>query len=1156
MSFAHLHVHTQYSFLDGANKISALAEATKNAGMNAVAMTDRGNMYGAVEFQKACLKNDVKPIFGCELFVVQKDRTDPSDSRHTSLVLLAETLEGYRNLIACVSHTWLEGWHNDMPRADRALLEEYRSGTIALSGGMGGDVAQALLRRDVAKAKELIEGWRDLFGVDNYFIQLEDYGLREHAQINEQLVELANECGVRTVATNACHYLKAEDARSHAALMCIGLAKDFSALKENIPDGLWLKPEPFMREQFDWALDSVDTAAEVAARCNVEIPLGATYLPQYEVPEDVGLDGFLRQKSLEGLEQRFVEFEVQGLNVEKQAYFDRLDTEIETIVAMGFPGYFLIVWDFIAKAREMGVPVGPGRGSGAGSLVAYTLGITDIDPLRYGLLFERFLNVERVSMPDFDIDFCMAQRDKVIRYVTEKYGKHNVGQIITYGTLKAKAALRDIGRVLNLSFGEVDRIAKLIPDELGINLTDSLKKEPRIRELFSEDPRYKELYDTALKVEGLTRHAGIHAAGIVISEEPLWHYVPICRGAGGEIVTQYAKDEVEQAGLVKFDFLGLKTLTVIDHSVRLINETLQKNGEELFDLRSVPMDDSKVFELLSSGETTGVFQLESSGFKELMKKLRPNCFEDIVAAVALYRPGPLGSGMVDDFVKRKHGETKVEYPHPILEEVLKETYGVIVYQEQVMQIARTVGGYSLGGADILRRAMGKKKAEVMAEQKTIFLDGAKQLGIVEPGTAEKIFDLMAYFAGYGFNKSHSAAYGLISYQTAYLKAHHPVEFMAALLTADGDNTDKVVRYIGDAKTMGIVVRPPDVNLSQKGFSVDNGGIRFGMGAIKNVGEGAVDSIIAEREVPYNTLFEFVERVDLKRVNRRVVEALTKSGAFDCFGKDRGIIFHNIERALERGQSMARDRESGQTSLFGLLDVAKGGDGDSNGKSSYDMDVDEWTDRARLSFEKDAIGFYVSGHPLDRFKSEIKRYASDTSKLATLDNRQEITLAAVVVAMRERPLKSGNGRMAFLTIEDTRGQAEILVFSKVFALAEELIKSGEPLLIKGSVQIEGDDDVRNFKLRATEISLLSAVRRERTSTVAFTIGTDTVVPEAVARIRQICNEHPGVCKVMVFVTLPGSGTAMVTCSEELRVDASEELINAVQRILGRDSITLS
>ena len=1156
MPFAHLHVHTEYSFLDGMLRISDLVESAKQAGMTAVASTDRSNLYGAIEFQKRATSNGLKPIFGAEVLVASKDRGDPDDRNLHSMVLLAETDEGYQNLIALLSQAWLDGYHHDTPRVDRALLTEYKTGIIALSGGLGGDVSQAILRRDMEKAQEMAQQWLTVFGPEHYFLQVEETGFSEHETVNPALFQLGEDLGLSCVASNNCHYPTADDARSHAALMCIGLGKSYRAIEGAIPDGLWIKPEEVMRQAFPDNLEAVEQAGLIAERCNVTIKTGQTHLPQYAVPEGQTLEEFLRTTTQDGLHVRFEEMRQQGYEFDEPEYLARLTEELGIINEMGFPGYFLIVWDFIKKARELDVPVGPGRGSGAGSLVAWALRITDINPIQYGLLFERFLNPERVSMPDFDIDFCMNKRDRVIEYVTEKYGQHNVGQIITYGTMKAKAALRDVGRVLDMSFGEVDRIAKMIPAELGITLADALKQEKRIEELFREDSRYKDLYTLAQKLEGLHRHAGIHAAGLVISEEPLWQYVPICRGAGGEIVTQFAKDEVEEAGLVKFDFLGLKTLTVIDNAVRIINEGRNDRGEEPFSLHALPMDDSKVYELLTSGETTGVFQLESSGFRDLMKKLKPDCFEDVVAAVALYRPGPLGSGMVDDFVKRKHGETTVSYPHSALEETLEETYGVIVYQEQVMNIARIIAGYSLGQADLLRRAMGKKKPEVMKQQRTVFLEGAKTAALTDEKTAGEIFDLMAYFAGYGFNKSHSAAYAYISYQTAYLKAHYPVEFMAAILTADGDNQDKVARYIGDARAMGIVARAPDVNKSLKGFSVDDGGIRFGMGAIKNVGEGAVDSIIEGRaDAAYETLFDFVSRVDLKRVNRRVLEALITSGACDCFGQERAVLFHNVPRALERAQSAARDKASGQTSLFALLDTQTE-NATEQSKDSYDFDAEPWTDRKRLSLEKDAIGFYVSGHPLDRFERELGRFVTATSDtVSRMENRTEVVLGGVMVAIRERPLRSGAGRMAFVTLEDLRGRVEVIFFSKSYVDAEEALKSGDAILVTGTVQLEGDDDAPSRKIRALKAQRISDVRRERTQRVGFRLNTDGVDGAQLQELLTICRSYPGACAVTLLVDLPGIGTAVVQPGDGLSIDPVDELMAATERLLGRDRVLL-
>ncbi len=1153
MGFAHLHVHTHYSFLQGALRIKDLCVRAKEAGMSAVAITDRGNLYGAIEFQKVAKEVGIRPIFGAEVFVVG-NRADPTEKRPTSLVLLAETEKGYKNLIGLVSQGWLQGYQNDTPRVDRSLIAAHKEGLIALSGGLAGDVGQAVLRRELDAAEKLAQGWLDLFGPEHYYLQVERLGFAENKRVTDATFGLGSELGIGCVATNYVHYPRQDDARAHAALVCVGLGKSFAALGSDIPNELYVQSEAQMRTRFADHPESVDLAGAIAERCQVKIPTGKNYLPRFVTPNDEDLPTYLRLQSQLGLEKRFDEAAAQGRVLDRDAYFARLEVELNVIIPMDFSGYFLIVWDFIRAARDMDCPVGPGRGSGAGSLVAYSLRITDIDPLLYGLLFERFLNPERVSMPDFDIDFCMNKRDRVIRYVTQRYGKNNVGQIITYGQLRARAAIKDIGRVFDMSFAEVDRLAKLIPEELGIKLADAYSKEPRIEELFEEEPRYRELWDVALRVEGLTRQAGLHAAGIVISEEPLWHYVPVCLGANGEYVTQFAKEEVELAGLVKFDFLGLKTLTVIDQAVRLINDGRTARKEPPFDLNAIPLADKPVFDLLAAGNTTGVFQLESSGFKDLMKKLRPTSLEDVIAAVALYRPGPIGTGMVDDFVKRKHGEAEVDYLHPSLEGVLKETYGVIVYQEQVMTIARVIGGYSLGGADILRRAMGKKKAEEMAKQKSIFLDGAANTGVASQEDADRIFELMAYFAGYGFNKSHSAAYALITYQTAYLKAHHPVEFYAALMTCDGDNTEKVVRMIGDARGHGIVVRPPDVNLSEKDFSVDGGGVRFGLGAIKMVGEGAVDAIVEGRaEGHFKSLFDFCERVDLKRVGRRTVEQLIRSGACDGFAQERHVLFHNLERAIERAQSAARDRASGQGNLFALFG---GGKSTEVVAASYAMDGEPWVERARLEFEKEAIGFYVSGHPLDRFEHELNS-ARAISIAALMEGRFEprdtIGIGCIVVSLRERVTKSGDGRMGFAVLEDQSGQIEAMFFTKSFAVSEEALKSNEPLVVHGAARYEGEGEGKVLKFRAEKATKLVDIRRQKTRRIGFIIDGVKTRPETVAQLVESFRAHPGDVPVTLLVDVAGLGRAVIEPGGGLSVSPTDDLISAAERLLGRNSV---
>ena len=1165
MSFVHLHVHTHYSLLDSTIRVPSLVKRAAALEMPAVAMTDHGNLFGAVEMYKAAKKAGVKAILGCEVYVPALDpENEGTDRRAYHLVLLAATEVGYRNLLRVVSDAWLNGREADAarPRIDPAVLRECAPGLIALSGGLGGEIEQAVLRRDTARATRVADALLSVFPPDEagepcFYLEVQPSSLAEHEPVRNSLAELGRERGIPLVATNDVHYLERADAQVHKALMCLQMQKSMQELDRlaNISDGFFLRSADEMREALSDMPEALEATLKIAARCNVDLVLGQVFLPQYKVPEGFDQAGYLAHLARTGLDARLEMFGRLGLEVDEKRYRDRLELETGIIIQMGFPGYFLIVWDFINAAKEMGVPVGPGRGSGAGSLVAYALRITDIDPIKYDLLFERFLNPERVSMPDFDIDFCMNTRDRVIKYVTEKYGKHNVGQIVTFGSLKARGVIRDVARVMEMSFGDADRVAKLVPEVLNITLEDALKQEPRLREWMDEAPEHKRLFETALALENLYRHTGVHAAGIVIGDEVLWHYAPVLTGDNGELVTQFAKNEVEEAGLVKFDFLGLKTLTVIDQAERLIRAG-QKPGEHPFVIGEIPMDDSLVFELLCSGNTTGVFQLESSGFKELMRKLKPDKFEDIIAAVALYRPGPLQSGMVDSFIARKHGQEEVDYLHPSLQATLEETYGTIIYQEQVMRLASILAGFSLGQADLLRRAMGKKKADVMAQQRDIFIDGAKANG-VDPAQAGHIFDLVQEFASYGFNKSHSAAYGLISYQTAYLKAHYPVELMAALLTCDKDNTDKVVRYIAEARSMGIVIRPPDVNVSVLDFSVSEGAIRFGLGAIKGVGEGAIESVLeARKDGPFKSLFDFCDRIDLRKSNRRVLEAFVASGAFDSFGQPRDVLWQNLDKAIERGQATQRDRESGQMSLFGMLVQATP---KAVGGADYDtIPADaEWTERERLQREKESLGFYITGHPLDRYLDELRRYANaNTESVEQLPNNAEVTIGGVVAALRERPLKDGSGRMAFVTFEDNRGQVEVIVFSKQYADAEAAIKSDEPLLVRGQIRIEGEGDSKVRKVRATEVSSIAAARRQLTRRVGVRVPSDAVDGRLVAAMKAAFAQYAGPCEAELALVLPDQTEVVVLCGDRFRVTPSDDLIGKVERLVGRDSVYLA
>ncbi|RAL25532.1 DNA polymerase III subunit alpha [Lujinxingia litoralis] len=1185
--FVHLHVHTQYSLLDGAIRIPRLMSRIKELGMGAVAMTDHGNMYGAVDFQKAAAKAGVKSIIGCEMYMTSHPYEESKEPKSYHLTLLAQNLTGYKNLMYLNSMGWLNGQHprTGAPRIDFELLAERNEGIICLSGDLGGEINQHILRGDMDAAKALAARYREVFGKERFYLEVMDNALPEQRKCTQAMVEIGRELDIELVATNDCHYLAREDARAHAVLMCIQLGKnvDIDRIMEHGVDQLYVRSAEEMYEAFADIPRACENTVRIAEMCDLEIPLGAVFLPQYDVPQDfrdahVDADArgiiheYFKHVARVGLDERFAEFEALDVAYDRQEYRERLEVEIGIICQMDFPGYFLIVWDFINWSHEQDIPVGPGRGSGAGSLVAYAMRITDIDPMPYDLLFERFLNPERVSMPDFDIDFCMNRRGEVIDYVTEKYGYHNVGQIVTYGQLKARAAIKDVGRALNFSYGETDRLAKLVPDVLGISLQEALDQEKRLRDMCEEEERVDTLFDIALSLENLNRQAGMHAAGIVISETPLWDFVPICRGANGELVTQYAKNEVEEAGLVKFDFLGLKTLTVLQDAVKLINQQRDARGEERFDLNAIPLDDPEVFRLISAGNTTGVFQLESSGFQELLKKLKPNCFEDIIAAVALYRPGPLGSGMVDDFIDRKHGRKKVEYPHPWLEDVLKPTYGVMVYQEQVMKTAQVMAGYSLGGADLLRRAMGKKKPEVMAQQKEIFVAGALELEIEEQ-KASDIFDLMAYFAGYGFNKSHSAAYGLITYQTAYLKTHFQVEFMAALMTSDRDNTDKIVRFINEAKGLGIEVMPPDVNESLLDFSVVEQKIRFGLAAIKGVGAGVIEVILEERTTggPFESLYDFCGRVDLKKINKRTIEALVKCGAFDSVGPPikesyigeicatRASIFAAIETAVERGQKAQHDKAVGQSSLFGMM-----------AQDAREEVLDDsypeclpWNDRELLEHEKSLLGFYVTGHPLDRFESELGLYgASTTHELMTnssLRNRADVAVAGVVSAMREVPLKSGDGRMGFITIEDKTGEIEVIAFSSSYAEAEEVIKSGEPLLLKGQIQEEGDPENRTRRIRLESASTLESEREAKVRQVLVEIGVEQVSNGQLRELQKVLAAHSGHCRTTLIFkkeTSQGTGQAEMVLPADFATRPTDGLLMAIERLFGRNSVRLS
>jgi DNA polymerase-3 subunit alpha len=1168
--FVHLHVHTQYSLLDGANRIPDLVERAREFRMPAIAITDHGNMFGAIEFYLKAHGAGVKPIIGCEVYVAPKSRLDKSGAASSGeasghLILLCKNQVGYRNLCKLVSTAYQEGFYYK-PRIDWELLTAHNEGLIALTACLGGEIPSLLGQGRMEQARKRAGEIAQIFDRDRLYLELQENFIPEQTPVNKGLIELGRELGLPLVATNDCHYLRREDAFAHEVLLCIqtGKTMDDPSRMRFANNEFYVKSPAEMAELFKAVPEALDNTIRIAERCNLELDLKTYHFPQFEKPADKSLDQLLSEQAHAGLEERLAVIRQQRPDfgaADEKRYRERLEIELACIKQMGFPGYLLIVADFINWAKDHDIPVGPGRGSAAGSLVCYAIRITDIDPLPYNLLFERFLNPERISMPDIDVDFCINGRERVIQYVREKYGNDQVAQIITFGSMLARAVIRDVGRGMGMPYGDVDRIAKLVPNPTGkkVKLADAVKQEPKLKELIDKDAKVRQLFDVALALEGLTRHASTHAAGVVVTPRPLTDYLPLYVDPKSQgQVTQFDMGCVEKIGLVKFDFLGLKNLTVIDNAVKLIHAG--KDPE--FDINRLVDDDATTFQLLQAGNTTGVFQLESSGMKELLIKLKPSCFEDIIAVCALYRPGPLGSGMVDDFIQRKHGRRAITYDFPELEPILKDTYGVIVYQEQVMQIAQVLGGYSLGGADLLRRAMGKKKPEEMAKQKEIFLDGAKKHKF-DLKKAESVFDLMAKFAEYGFNKSHSAAYAMIAYQTAYLKAHYPVEFMAALLTEDMENTDKVLKNINEIRNMGIAILPPDINASSRDFTVHASDIRFGLGAVKGVGGAALEAVMEARlEGPFKSLHDFCERVDLRRVNRRVIEALIKCGAFDSIGGRRAQYMEILDEAVDTGQKLQRERELGQESLFGTeqIVVPRGG-----GRLP---DQDEWPENVLLANEKEALGFYITGHPLARHSASIKRFATcDTAGLAERRDGEEVSLCGIVAGIKELTTKKGD-RMAFVTFEDLSGFVETVIFPEVYMAAIDLLKNDEPLLVRGTVdageepQDEGEGQgngkgggaSRGSKLLVTEVLSLKEVRGRLTKRVHFRLTTPGLDENQLRSLRDIVGRYRGECEGIIHLVIPNRSETLVKLPDSLKIQACDELMDDVEKLFGYNVVT--
>ena len=1163
VEFIHLRLHTEYSLTDSLIRIKPLAERLLELDMPACAVTDQTNFYGLIKFYKTLQGAGIKPIVGADFWVAGGD----SESKPTLLTLLAMNDQGYKHIIELISRAWQHGQHQGVAYVQREWITDCAEGVIALSGGRWGDVGMSLLAGRKAQAHDELEYWMRLFP-QRFYLELTRTGRDNEENYLHAAVELATEVNCPVVATNDVRFLREEDFEVHEARVCIAQGRTLEDPRRErlYSDEQYLRSAEEMQELFADIPEALQNSVEIARRCTVNIHLGEYFLPQYPIPEGMTENEFFRKVCFEGLEQRLQKIldpQAQDYTQRRKVYTDRLEFELDIILQMGFPGYFLIVMDFIQWAKDSGIPVGPGRGSGAGSLVAYSLQITDLDPLQYDLLFERFLNPERVSMPDFDVDFCMENRDRVINYVAERYGREAVSQIITFGTMAAKAVVRDVARVLGKSYGLADKLSKMIPPTPGMTLAQALKEVDTIPELLNSDGDAQEIWEMAEKLEGLTRNVGKHAGGVVIAPNKLTDFAPLyCDEAGKGLVTQYDKNDVEEAGLVKFDFLGLRTLTIIDWAMDMINRQRREAGESELDINEIPLDDAETFALLKRAETTAVFQLESRGMKELIKKLKPDNLEDMIALVALYRPGPLDSGMVDDFVNRKHGKAEVAYPdskyqHELLKPILRPTYGVIVYQEQVMQIAQELAGYSLGGADLLRRAMGKKKPEEMAKQREIFAEGARGKG-VDPELAMKIFDLVEKFAGYGFNKSHSAAYALVSYQTAWLKAHYPAHFMAATMSSDMDKTDKVVTFIEECRNMGLTLLPPDVNRGELQFTVDeHNRIIYGLGAIKGLGEGPVGSIISARDAggPFRDLFDFCARVDPRKVNKRALEALIRSGAADNLGpgrgrdQDRAIMFAAIGEAVKTAEQNAANDSAGMVDLFG--EVIPPAESPEEAYRTF-AGVRPWSIKERLQAENDTLGLYLTGHPIDEYDSEIRHLVS--ARIADLTPDKEPQRIAGLVVAAPRLMKTRRGdTMAFVTLDDRTGRLEIAVFADTFNECRDTLVKDALLVVEG--QVSYDDYNGAMKMRANNVTSLAAVRHERASGLCLKLHAGDL-PADFSRYLQTQLEpyRDGRCPVLIDYQR-SDAACRVRLGEAWRVIPEDELLQRLRHDFGVQSVSL-
>jgi len=1163
--FVHLHLHTEFSLLDGACRIGEMLDRAVELKMPAVAVTEHGNMFSAVSFFDEATKRGIKPILGCEVYVAPGDRRDRSGvpgETANHLVLLSETTEGFHNLMKLVSSGYTEGFYYK-PRIDKALLAELSTGLIGLSSCLKGEVATGLRKDQARKALEAAAQYRDILGPENFFLEMQYQGIEVQQVINRGLLPIARDLGLPLVATNDVHYLKSTDQHPHDMLLCIGTGKNASDEKRlrYHGDQFFLKTPEEMEAVFGDHTDALANTLRIAERCSVDIPKDVNHLPDFDVPPGFTTASYFEHTVREGFDARMPrwrQMEARGtLRHTVEEYHARLHYELDMIKKMKYDGYFLIVWDFIRYARDQYIPVGPGRGSAAGSLVAYCMRITDVDPLHFDLYFERFLNPERVTLPDIDIDFCERRRGEVIQYVTQKYGRENVAQIITFGTMKARAVVRDVGRVMEFPISEVDRVAKLIPGTLDMNLDKALEEVPALAELERKDERVRELLKVARRLEGMTRHASVHAAGVVIAPRPIVEFAPLYRSQKEEITTQWAMKDIERVGLLKMDFLGLSTLTLLDDAVKHIKETTG----DVVELDRLPLDDEKTYQLFANGQTHGVFQFESSGMRETLRKAKPQCLEDLIALNALYRPGPLRGGVVDDYINRKHGRVEIKYELPQMESVLKETYGVIAYQEQVMRLASDLAGFTLGQADELRRAMGKKDEQKMQATRTRFMSGCAERGISEK-KATKIFQFIEFFAGYGFNKSHSSAYALLAYQTGYLKANYPRHFMAALLTIESQTSDKVALYLAECRELGVAVLPPDINRSGLHFTVEHregesAGVRFGLGAIKGAGEGAILSLLGAREAlggRITSMFGLAEHIDLRLVNKKVLECLIKAGACDTLAPGgceeylswRARLLAGVDRMLDHGGRHQRDREQGQTQLFG---------GDEDSEIALDdaailLDGRAWSETEALNFEKEALGLYMSGHPLQRYADVIAASGAKTVSALT-ESEPDCLAAGVVTGLRPLKTKRGDAMAAFY-LEDEAGKVEVVVFPEAFAKCGRVVVSDAMLIVRG--KYERDDETS--KMVASELTTLEAARERTVREVQIRLAGSGTARQTLHSLVQVFERYPGDRRVSFLVEVPGDhGSLRVRAATSHRIRPSEGFVREVETVCGPGAVSM-